>query len=106
MSSSQTVEILPPNIDKGASLAKVVKELGYARDDVIVFGDSGNDRNMVSAALFPASIAMGNCRAVTCSAALFVAGKNDTDTISNILRRLVMTDGCPYRRLELITPEK
>ncbi len=106
VSSTETVEILPPNIDKGRSLRRLIESLGYSRDDVIVFGDSGNDRGMVGAELFPAGVAMGNCRAVTCSSALFVAGRNDTDTISNVIRRLVMTDSCPYRGLEEVSVER
>ena len=95
ISSPQTVEILPKGVDKGITLQRVIAKNNFEIDEVVVFGDSGNDATMVGE--FPVSMAMENCRKNTCEAALFKIGKNDTDTIARVIKRLVMRKSCRER---------
>jgi len=87
-----SVEVVPQGVDKASTLKKILKDEGLSIDDVAVFGDSGNDTTMVGAV--PVSMAMGNCKPATCDAALFVIGRNDTDAIAEVIRRLEMKEGC------------
>lgn len=45
-SSNRDLDILPANADKGAALAWLCERIDVAPDEVIVAGDSGNDRSM------------------------------------------------------------
>ncbi len=45
-SSSRDLDILPANADKGAALGWLCRRLGVAPDEVVVAGDTDNDRSM------------------------------------------------------------
>lgn len=45
-SSNRDLDILPEGIDKGAALSWLCRQLGLTHDEVIVAGDTGNDRSM------------------------------------------------------------
>lgn len=45
-SSNRDLDILPANADKGAALAWLCERIDVTPDEVIVAGDSGNDRSM------------------------------------------------------------
>lgn len=52
------VEITPKLVHKGAMAAYVVEQLGYQKEEVLIFGDSDNDYQLFQA--FPHSVAMEN----------------------------------------------
>ncbi|MCV9996883.1 HAD family hydrolase [Pararhizobium sp. YC-54] len=45
-SSNRDLDILPEGIDKGAALSWLCRQLGLSHDDVVVAGDTNNDRSM------------------------------------------------------------
>lgn len=45
-SSNRDLDILPAGVDKGAALSWLCRELGLSHDDVVVAGDTNNDRSM------------------------------------------------------------
>jgi len=89
------LEIIADDVNKSAAIRGVLAELGLPLDQVVVFGDSGNDVEMLTD--IPVSIAMERCHPQSCQAALLRAGSNDSDTIARILRSLVMGPACVQR---------
>jgi mannosylfructose-6-phosphate phosphatase len=45
-SSNRDLDILPDGVDKGAALTWLCRQLGLTHDEVVVAGDTGNDRSM------------------------------------------------------------
>lgn len=45
-SSNRDLDILPDGIDKGAALSWLCRQLGLSHEDVVVAGDTDNDRSM------------------------------------------------------------
>jgi mannosylfructose-6-phosphate phosphatase len=45
-SSNRDLDILPDGVDKGAALSWLCRQLGMSHDDVVVAGDTNNDRSM------------------------------------------------------------
>ena len=45
-SSNRDLDILPEGVDKGAALSWLCRQLGLSHDDVVVAGDTNNDRSM------------------------------------------------------------
>ncbi len=45
-SSNRDLDILPSGVDKGAALTWLCRQLGLSHDDVVVAGDTNNDRSM------------------------------------------------------------
>lgn len=45
-SSNRDLDILPDGVDKGAALSWLCRQLGFSHDDVVVAGDTNNDRSM------------------------------------------------------------
>ena len=92
VSNERAIEIVPRGVNKAVALARILQRRGLRPADVLVFGDSRNDTEMVST--IPVSVAMGNCHPDTCEAALFKTGRHDTDAIARIIERLVILPGC------------
>lgn len=86
------IEITAADVNKATAIGRILEERGIGRHDVVIFGDSGNDIEMVDA--FPVSFAMEECHPETCARAMARAGSNDSDTIADIIRSLVMGPGC------------
>ncbi len=75
--------------DKGVALAVACKELGMTPEDVVAFGDSGNDMEMFRVA--DASVAMGQADERICAAATFVSARHDEDGVAVAIERLLAT---------------
>ncbi|MEA4134660.1 Cof-type HAD-IIB family hydrolase [Mycoplasma sp. 2704] len=83
LTNSVYTDINPKNISKWAGIMKIV-ELEQLKDyQVVAFGDSGNDVHMLSEA--HVGVAMGNATIEAKSAANFVIGDNDTNTIGQFI---------------------
>jgi len=93
ISSNFTVEILPLDVNKADTITFAMEINDFHPRDVLVFGDSGNDVEMVSQ-LGP-GFAMGNCRPECCEAALVRLDANDTDIIGKVIDKLACTPHCP-----------
>lgn len=87
-----TVEVMAPGVDKARAIKLALKRFGLSFEDLIAFGDGPNDVNMLASAA--AGIAMDNGDPAAKRAALLKAGSNDSDTISRVIRELVITGHC------------
>ena len=82
-SRPQYVEVAPEGVNKGASLLRLAKHFGIARDEVMAFGDGQNDVSMIEAA------GTGVCMANGCpeakAAADRIAPSNIEDGVAQII---------------------
>jgi Cof subfamily protein (haloacid dehalogenase superfamily) len=74
---------------KGKALAVACEDLGIGVEDVVAFGDSGNDLEMFKVA--GASVAMGQADDELKAAATFVSVRNDEDGVAVGIERLLAT---------------
>lgn len=83
------LEILPPNTDKGAALAKIAQRLDISREEVMAIGDSMNDEAMIRWA--GTGVAMVNGDERIKEIASMVTGKsNDDDGVAEIIERYIL----------------
>lgn len=80
------LELLHPEVSKGAALRRIAHMLEIPRDDIVAFGDSHNDVDMLDFA--GAGIAMGNASDEVKAVADMVTDGNDEDGIATALQRL------------------
>lgn len=80
------VEIVPPGIDKGQSLTRLLALLRLRPADLMAFGDGYNDLTMLR--LAGMGVAMGNAAPEVRAAADYVTGTNDADGIAHALREV------------------
>lgn len=85
---SRMIEITPKSVSKGQALKRYMKENHISSDEVIVFGDGGNDIDMFHAVNL--SIAMGNAADEIKKEAVFVTCSNSEDGVAKALRRFVL----------------
>ena len=90
-SESYFLEIVPPGIEKAASLEKLLKIFGCTQDELIACGDSMNDATMVSFAGL--GVAMGNAPAHVKTAADRVVSDLDHGGCAEAIRILLEDDG-------------
>ncbi len=76
---------------KGKALAVACADLGIGVQEVVAFGDSGNDLEMFKVA--GASVAMGQADEELKAAATFVSARNDEDGVAVGIERLLATGG-------------
>jgi Cof subfamily protein (haloacid dehalogenase superfamily) len=96
VTTPQTVELVAAQVNQGQTLVRVLKKRGISPEDVMAFGDSDNDVEMLQMA--GAGIAMDRCTMRACDAAVLRAKSNDGDAIAQILRRFALTPKCKPRR--------
>jgi len=93
VTSPLTVEVVATNANKADAIAEVLAEHSLALSDVLAFGDSGNDVEMLQMA--GVGVAMGNCRPEACEAALLVAkDRHDKPVIAEIIEKLAILPKC------------
>lgn len=81
------LEITRSGVNKGAALLRLGELLGVPREEIMAFGDSGNDLDMIKAAGF--GIAMANSDKEVLSAAGYVTLSNNDNGIAAALERFV-----------------
>ncbi|MBL1228650.1 Cof-type HAD-IIB family hydrolase [Enterococcus sp. BWB1-3] len=82
----ESVDILPQNGSKAATILNLAERVGIEREDVIAFGDGDNDREMLREAGI--GVAMGNAEAHIQQEAKMVTDTNDQDGIWKALKEL------------------
>lgn len=80
------IEVMAPNIDKAASLDKLVKMLHLTKEEVIAFGDGFNDLSLIEYA--GCGVAMANAVDEVKERADVVTLSNDEDGIAYMLKKL------------------
>ncbi|EOH97136.1 cof-like hydrolase [Enterococcus haemoperoxidus ATCC BAA-382] len=83
---SESVDIVPNNGSKAATLLNLADRVGIAREDIITFGDGENDREMLREAGI--GVAMGNALPHIQKEAKIVTDTNDNDGIWKALKEL------------------
>lgn len=78
------LECVPCGIDKAASLARLIKELGLKREEIIAVGDGYNDISMIEYAGL--GVAMANAASEVKAKANFVTLSNEEDGVAHVLK--------------------
>ncbi len=73
---------------KDITLNKFIEELGFTRDELIVFGDSGNDESMLKNTGF--SVCVGNGWTEAKRVSKLIVESNDNDGVAKTVERLVL----------------
>lgn len=84
------LEFLHPDVSKGAALTRAIVDLGLDPTQVIAFGDSHNDIDMLQVA--GTGVAMANASAEVRAVADLVAPSNEEDGIAVVLDDLLWRD--------------
>ena len=82
------LEITESTINKGISLVNFGKRLGIDRSQIMAFGDSGNDLEMLKAAGF--GVAMGNSEKAVHDIADYVTLSNNDNGIGDAIEKLIL----------------
>ncbi len=82
------IEITPKSISKGQALKHYMEEKNLQPDEVIVFGDGGNDLDMFEKVKY--SIAMGNASEEVKSKAYFVTDTNTNYGVAKALYKFIL----------------
>lgn len=85
------LEIMPQNIDKAASLQKLLGALGLTQNQMICCGDGYNDVSMIEFA--GVGVAMANAQDVVKNAADFVTDSNNEDGIVKVIETFFKKGG-------------
>lgn len=86
-SSPTFMEILPLGVHKAGGLEKVLEILGYEKEQMMAFGDGGNDIEMLAFAGL--GVAMANGSEAARAAADYVTASNDEDGVALALERFI-----------------
>ena len=87
-SGRDNLEVMAPGGGKGRALAFLMGRLGLKKEQVMAFGDSTNDLDMLGAAGWP--VAMGNALDVVKALAWRVAPSCDQDGVAQMLEAYVL----------------
>lgn len=82
------IEIMPKNIDKSTSLARMLDIIGMKREDAICCGDGYNDLTMISYA--GVGVAMGNARDEVKEVADYITKSNDEDGLVEVIEKFIL----------------
>lgn len=80
------LNLLPPGYSKATGIDILCEALGICLDQVVVFGDSGNDLEML--AHVPNSVAVANASAEAAAAARWHIGSCDDEAVADALEAL------------------
>ena len=77
------LEIVPKNVDKAASLLKLLTSIGLTADEMICCGDGYNDLTMIETAGL--GVAMENAQPLVREKADFITKSNDDDGVLYVI---------------------
>ena len=81
------IEIMPKNVDKAASLDRMLTSLGLTKDDAICCGDGFNDKSMIEYA--GVGVAMENAQPAVKEVADYITKSNDEDGIVEVIDKFI-----------------
>ena len=84
------LEVMPKNIDKAYSLAKLLEYMGLTRDEMIACGDGFNDISMISYAGL--GVAMENAQPAVKEVSDFITLSNDENGIAHVVEKFVFNE--------------
>lgn len=82
------LEIMPKDIDKANSLAKLLERLGLTREEMICCGDGYNDLSMIKYAGL--GVAMSNAQPPVKEVADFITLSNNEDGIAHVIKKFLL----------------
>lgn len=82
------IEIMPLNVDKAASLDRMLEVIGLTKDDAICCGDGYNDISMIQYA--GVGVAMGNAQPAVKEAADYITATNDEDGLVQVIDEFIL----------------
>ena len=82
------IEIMPKNLDKAASIDRMLTSLGLTKDDAICCGDGFNDKSMIEYAGI--GVAMENAQPAVKEVADYITKSNDEDGIVEVIDKFVL----------------
>jgi len=88
--SNIIVEYMPRGTNKGTGLAQLIKSLNVSKDEVVAFGDGGNDIELLQNAGWP--IAMENARDVLKPYAKYITKSNVENGVADALEKIFLKD--------------
>jgi Cof subfamily protein (haloacid dehalogenase superfamily) len=86
-SAENWIDVMRTGTSKGASLRRVISDLGIAPEECAAFGDHHNDLTMLQSVGM--SFAIGNAEPEVKDVARFVAPTNDENGVARVLRALL-----------------
>lgn len=81
------IEVMPKNVDKAASLDRMLQSIGLTREDAICCGDGFNDISMIQYA--GVGVAMGNAQPEVKKAADYITAGNDEDGLVQVMEKFL-----------------
>ncbi len=87
-SETYFLEIVPPGIEKAASLEKLLRKLGHTREELIACGDGLNDITMISYAGLGA--VMENGQDALKERADYITDTNDNDGVAEVIEKFIL----------------
>lgn len=84
------LEIVPPNIDKANSLEFLLDRLEITSDELVAFGDGGNDVTMLKFAGL--GVAMANANDACKDACNYVTADNDSDGCGVVIEKILSNE--------------
>jgi len=82
------IEIMPMNVDKAASLDRMLESVGLKQEDMICCGDGYNDMTMIKYA--GVGVAMENAQPAVKEVADYVTKSNDEDGIVKVIEEFIL----------------
>lgn len=82
----KNIEVTAQGISKASGLAYIGKKLGIRPEEMMAFGDSGNDEQMLQYVGF--GVAMANGEAMVKEAADYITDSNNADGIASCLQKM------------------
>lgn len=83
------VEIMEAGVDKGNAIRFMADKFGIAIEEVMTFGDGGNDKSMIEAA--GVGVAVANGVEELRQAADFVAESNDEEGVAKVIETYILS---------------
>ena len=80
---------MPKNVDKAASLDRMLTSLGLTKDDAICCGDGFNDKSMIEFAGL--GVAMENAQPVIKEVADYITVSNDEDGVRKVIDEFILS---------------
>ena len=98
------IEIMPKNVDKAASLDRMLETVGLTREDAICCGDGFNDISMIRYA--GVGVAMGNARPEVKEAADYITDTNDRDGLVEVMEKFIWQKDVRAEDVRIAIPPK
>lgn len=82
------IEVMPQNVDKAASLDRMLESIGLTAGDAVCCGDGFNDISMIKYA--GVGVAMGNAQEAVKETADYITASNDEDGLVQVINNFVL----------------